>query len=85
MPDSIMYQEDYFVVLEAHQPEQFLNHEELSLKLQDVIQNQLETLPCELQGISGIDRQAVYLKDNFCQIELKDGNYLQWYVTRLEK
>ena len=33
MPDSIMYQEDAYVVLEADNPEQFMTPEELQNKL----------------------------------------------------
>ncbi len=85
MPDSIMYQEDYFVVLQPDQPEQFLTPEELLVKLQEVIENRLDTLPRELERFDNTEKQASYLRDNFCQIDLKDGDYLQWYVTRLEK
>ena len=36
MPDSIMYQEDGFVVLEADQPEQILTPQELLEKLKGI-------------------------------------------------
>jgi len=37
MPDSIMYQGDYFLVLEADQPEQFQTPDQLRDKLKDLI------------------------------------------------
>ncbi len=37
MPDSIMYQGDYFLVLEADQPEQFQTPDQLRDKLKDLM------------------------------------------------
>ncbi len=85
MPDSIMYQEDGFVVLETNQPEQFLTHEELSQKLREILQTRQENLPRELNKFNSLDEQVQYLLDNFCEFDLGPGQYLQWYVVRLEK
>ncbi len=85
MSSSLMYQEDMFVVLEAEQSEQFLTPEELFNKLKVILQNYPEELPRELHKFSNLDEQVKYLQDNFCELEMGDNNYLQWYVVRLEK
>ncbi len=86
MPDSIMFQEDNYVVLETNQPEQFLTAEELFVKLRQV----LETLPQEnlapdLQRLDSLDAQVKYLIDTSCELDIEPGKYLQWYAVRLEK
>lgn len=85
MPDSIMYQEDCFVVLEPDKSEQFLTHEELLEKLTQILSTRQDELPRELQKITKIEEQAQYLMDNFCEYDLEPGQYLQWYIIRLEK
>lgn len=85
MTDSIMYQEDCFVVLETDQPEQFLTHKELLEKLTNILQARQDNLPRELEKITSIEAQAKYLMDNFCEFDLEPGQYLQWYIVRLEK
>jgi hypothetical protein len=85
MPNSMMYQEDWFVVLESDRPEQFLTPEELLVKLKEVLHTQQDGLPRELEKFSTIEEQARYLRDNFCEFDRGPGQYLQWYVTRLEK
>lgn len=85
MPDSIMYREDAFVVLETDQPEQFLSPTELLEKLQAILQSRQDDLPRELQKFTSLAEQAQYLRDNFCELDVGPGQYLQWYVVRLEK
>jgi hypothetical protein len=85
MPDSIMHQEEAFVVLEANQPEQFLTSAELLLKLTDILRSRSEALPRELQKFSTLDEQALHLRDNYCELDREPGQYLQWYVVRLQK
>lgn len=85
MPDSIMYREDAFVVLESDYPEQFLTREELLAKLTDILRSRQDDLPRELQKFSAIKQQAEYLLDNFCELDVGSDRYLQWYVVRLEK
>ncbi|GFE71305.1 chlororespiratory reduction protein 7 [Chroococcus sp. FPU101] len=85
MVDSIMYQEDYFVVLETEQAEQFFTPEELLDKLKEVIQSQKLDLPTDLKKFSTLEQQAKYLRDNYCELKGDNGQYLQWYVVRLEK
>ncbi|HLO88192.1 MAG TPA: chlororespiratory reduction protein 7 [Nostocaceae cyanobacterium] len=86
MPDSLMYQEDNFVVLETNQPEQFLTAPELLTKLQQVLQQiPFEDLPPDVQKFSSVTEQAQYLVNTSCELDLGPGQYLQWYAVRLEK
>ncbi len=85
MPDSIMYQEDGFVVLEADQPEQILTPQELLEKLKGILVTRQDDLPRELQKFTTVDTQAKYLMENFCDLDMGADDYLQWYVIRLEK
>ena len=84
MADSIMYQEDAFVVLEADQPEVFLTKEELLAKLKSVLQQQ-EDLPRDLQNIESLEAKAEHLLETSCEFDVAPGKYLQWYAVRLEK
>ena len=85
MPDSIMYQEDGFLVLEPDQPEQILTSEELLEKLKIILLTRQNDLPRELQKFTTVETQAEYLMENFCDLDMGADNYLQWYVIRLEK
>jgi hypothetical protein len=85
MPSSLMYQEEMFVLLETDQEEQFLTPQELFDKLKIVLQNYSEELPRELQKLSNLEEQVIYLRDNFCELDIGKNGYLQWYVVRLEK
>lgn len=80
-----MYQEDWFVVLETDQPEQFLTPEELLAKLKERILSYQDNLPRELTKFTSVEEQARHLMENFCEFDVGAGEYLQWYVTRLEK
>ncbi len=85
MPNSIMYQEDGFVVLETNQTEQFLTSQELLEKLKTILLTRQDDLPRELQKFSSVETQAQYLMENFCDLDMGPDSYLQWYVIRLEK
>jgi hypothetical protein len=85
MPNSIMYCEDAFVLLETDLPEQFLSPEELLEKLKEVLRSYQEDLPQELSQLSHLEERAKYLRDNFCELDVGAGKYLQWYAVRLEK
>jgi hypothetical protein len=85
MPDSIMFQEDAFVVLEPNQPEQFMTAEELLEKLKNILATRQNDLPRDLQRFTSIDEQAYYLRETSCEFDVGPGEYLQWYVVRLEK
>lgn len=86
MPDSLMYQnEDHFVVLEANQPEQFLTAAELLEKLKRILADRQDNLPRDLQKFPTVDGQAKHLLETNCEFDLGPGQFLQWYVVRLEK
>ncbi|NEQ23028.1 MAG: chlororespiratory reduction protein 7 [Microcoleus sp. SIO2G3] len=85
MPDSIMFQEDAFVVLEPNQPEQFLTPEELLEKLKAILATRQDDLPRDLQKFDSVEEQAQYLMETSCDLDVGPGQYLQWYVVRLEK
>jgi hypothetical protein len=85
MPDFLLYQEDAYVLLETNQPEQFLSAQELLLKLTDILRSRPDDLPRELRKFSTIEEQARHLRDNYCELDQEPGQYLQWYVVRLEK
>ncbi|TVP60476.1 MAG: chlororespiratory reduction protein 7 [Nodularia sp. (in: Bacteria)] len=86
MPDSLMYQQDNFVVLETDQPEQFLTTNELLDKLKLVLEKiNVQDLPIDLQKFDSVDAQAQYLIDTSCELDIGLGKYFQWYAIRLEK
>jgi Protein CHLORORESPIRATORY REDUCTION 7 len=86
MPNSLMYQQDNFVVLETNQPEQFLTASELLEKLKGVLQQVPEQdLPHDLQPFDTMEAKAKYLLDTSCELDVGPGQYLQWYAVRLEK
>ena len=85
MPDSLMYSNDTFVVLETNQPEQFLSAPELLTKLKTILAQIQDCLPRDLQRLPTIDAQAQYLLDTSCDLDLGPNQFLQWYAVRLEK
>ncbi len=85
MRDSIMFQEDAFVVLETNQPEQFLTPTELLEKLKGVLATRQADLPRDLQKFASVEEQAQYLMETSCDLDVGPGEYLQWYAVRLEK
>lgn len=85
MPDSIMYQEDAYVVLETNQPEEIMSPEELLDKLKNVLQNYDDELPRDLQKFNTVEEQAKHLMETSCEFDVGPGQYLQWYVIRLDK
>ena len=85
MPDSLMYQENHFVMLETAQPEQFLTAAEMLEKLRSVLSQHQDSLPRDLQSLPTIQAQAKYLLDTACELDVGSGDYLQWYAVRLEK
>jgi len=85
MPDSIMFQEDAFVVLESNQPEQFLTPTQLLEKLKVILATRQDDLPRDLQKFTSVEEQAQYLLDTSCELDVGPGDYFQWYVVRLEK
>lgn len=85
MRDSIMFQEDGYVVLEPNQDEQFFTAEELLEKLKAVLSQRQDDLPPDLQKFTSVEEQAQHLMETSCELDVEPGNYLQWYVVRFEK
>jgi hypothetical protein len=85
MADSIMFSEDAYVLLEPDQPEQLLAPEELLDRLKEVLAARQDDLPRDLQKFAAIEEQAKYLMETSCELDVEPGQYLQWYVVRLEK
>lgn len=85
MVNSILYQEDAFIVLEADKPEQIFTPQELLGKLREILLTRQNDLPRELEKLTSVDEQAEYLKNNFCELDVGADKYLQWYIIRLEK
>ncbi|MHC5614687.1 MAG: CRR7 family NDH-1 assembly protein [Nostoc sp.] len=86
MPDSLMYQQDHFVVLETNKSEQFMTPSELLEKLKTTLQKLIiPDLPPDLQKFDTVEAQAQYLIDTSCELDIAPGQYLQWYAVRLEK
>ena len=72
-------------MLESDQPEQFLTAAELLAKLRQILQSRPDAVPRELQKFTTVAEQAQDLMENFCDLDVGSGKYLQWYVVRLEK
>ncbi|XHU95222.1 MAG: chlororespiratory reduction protein 7 [cyanobacterium endosymbiont of Rhopalodia gibba] len=85
MVDSILYQDDVFIVIEADQSEQIFTPQELLEKLKKILLTRQNNLPRELKKFTLVDEQAEYLKNNFCELDIGSNTYLQWYAIRLEK
>jgi hypothetical protein len=86
MPNPLMYQQDNFVVLETNQPEQFLTAAELLTKLEKTLsQMSDEDLLPDIQRLESVTEKAQYLLDTSCNLDVRPGEYLQWYAVRLEK
>lgn len=85
MPDSLMYSEENFVVLETNQPEQLLTAAELLEKLKNILAQRQDDLPRDLEKLSTLEAQAQHLLNTYYEFDLGPGQYLQWYAVRLEK
>jgi hypothetical protein len=85
MPDSIMYNEDAFVVLESDRSEVFMTAQELKDKLQQLLRSKSIEIPRELSKFDSVEQQAQHLIDSYFELDIGEGKYLQWYVVRLEK
>ncbi|MGB7416599.1 MAG: chlororespiratory reduction protein 7 [Thermosynechococcaceae cyanobacterium] len=84
MPDSLMYSEDMYVVLETGQPEQFLTAAEMLSRLESLLQQYPEQAE-DLQNLPTVTAQAQHLLNTSCELDLGTEQYLQWYAVRLEK
>ena len=85
MADSIMYQEDGYIVLESDQAEQFMTVNELQAKLVSKLILDEVLMPRELEQFNSVELQAKHLLENYFELDIGADKYLQWYVVRLEK
>lgn len=85
MPDPLMYRQDAYVVLETNQPEQIVTPAEMLEKLKVILTQRQDNLPPDLAKFTSVDEQANYLLETSCDFNVGEGEYLQWYVVRLEK
>ncbi len=85
MADSIMYQEDGYVVLEADNPEQFMTPEELQNKLKKILLSGQVAIPRELTKFESVEEKAQHLMENYFELDVGEDKFLQWYVVRWEK
>lgn len=85
MPAALMYQEDMYVVLMPGEAEVFATPDELLAQLTDLLAARQDDLPRDLQKFTAVADQAKHLRDTACDLELRPGEAMQWYVVRLEK
>jgi Protein CHLORORESPIRATORY REDUCTION 7 len=85
MSDSLMFNNEAYVLLETDRPEQLLTPVEMFAKLQEIVIKFADDLPIDVRQIAGVDAQVKYLLDTSCELDLAPGEYLQWYAVRLEK
>lgn len=85
MTDSLMFQEDDYVVLTPGQPEEILTAAEMLAKLELTLAVTQLNLPTDVSSKTSIAAQAAYLLVNYCELDLDNGQYLHWYAVRLEK
>ncbi len=85
MTDSLMFQEDEYVMLTPGQPEEILTAAEMLAKLESTLAATSVDLPIDVSIKTSIAAQAAYLLVNYCELDLDNGQYLHWYAVRLEK
>jgi hypothetical protein len=85
MTDSLMFQEENYVLLRAGQPEEILSAAEVLVELKSVLTSHPLELPTDVLKKNTINDRAAYLLANYCELDLEGGQYLQWYAIRLEK
>jgi Protein CHLORORESPIRATORY REDUCTION 7 len=86
MADSLMFQEDEYVVLASGQPEEIVTAAEMLVKISETLLNHGEIVfPADVLTKASTAARAAYLLENYCELDLGGGKYLQWYAVRLEK
>jgi Protein CHLORORESPIRATORY REDUCTION 7 len=85
MVDPRLYQSDTFVLLESGQAEQLLTAAELLEKLKVALLHLGDDLPSDVSQFATIEEQAKYLLETYCELTVAPGEFLQWYMVRLEK
>ncbi|MEM8603387.1 MAG: chlororespiratory reduction protein 7 [Cyanobacteria bacterium P01_H01_bin.121] len=85
MPDAIMYEEDYYVLLKPGAAEQFLMRSELLAMLEELAIAYADELPRDAARLPTPREQAQHLLDTSCELNTEPGQTVQWYAVRLEK
>jgi hypothetical protein len=85
MPDTLMYEEEHFVVLIPGEAEEFLSAAEMLTKLQDLVSCYAAELPRDVARLPTALEQAQYLLNTSCELEIGPGKTVQWFAVRLEK
>jgi hypothetical protein len=85
MSDSLMFNNDAYVLLETNKPEQLLTPAEMFDKLKEIVIKFADDLPEDVRQISVVEDRVQHLLDTSCELDLAPGEYLQWYAVRLEK
>ncbi|MBF2036288.1 MAG: chlororespiratory reduction protein 7 [Leptolyngbyaceae cyanobacterium T60_A2020_046] len=85
MTDSLMYEEEMFVLLVPGQEEEILSVAELLDRLKAVLRDRQAELPRDVAKFTTLEDQAQYLLNTACEFLLAPGQTLQWYAIRLEK
>jgi hypothetical protein len=85
MSNAILYQGDMFVLLMPGEKEVFVTPDEMLTTLKDILAERQDNLPRDLQRLTDLETQALHLRDTHCELELRPGEAMQWYVVRLEK
>jgi Protein CHLORORESPIRATORY REDUCTION 7 len=85
MSDSLMFNNDAYVLLETDRPEELLTPAEMADRLTEIVVKFADDLPQDVQSIGSVEARVRYLLDTSCELDLAPGQYLQWYAVRLEK
>ncbi len=85
MSDSLMFNNDAYVLLETDRSEELLTPVEMFAKLSEIVVKFHDELPLDVQKINSVYEKVQYLLDTSCELNLAPGQYLQWYAVRLEK
>jgi hypothetical protein len=85
MSDSLMFNNDAYVLLETDRPEQLLTPAEMADRLTEIVVKFADELPQDVQRIGSVEERVRYLLDTSCELDLVPGQYVQWYAVRLEK
>jgi hypothetical protein len=54
-------------------------------KLKPLLAERQDDLPPDLEKFTDLEAQARHLMETSCELDVGPGQYLQWYVVRLEK
>jgi hypothetical protein len=85
MSDSLMFNNEAYVVLETNRPEELLTPAEMLAKLQQIAIEFPDDLPIDIQKITDPQQRFQALMETSCELYLSSGNHFQWYIVRLEK